>query len=393
MSRLAWLAGGAVAGLLVGAAVTLSIEEITAGPGSIGLPTASEDSLQVSGEGVLVVWTPGGLPAGLRETAASLPGIEAVTVVEGDLLSLVASRDGEGRVVDRAPVGMVVPLEAIAIDAEPYVAFLPRSSATTVGALEPGEALLGATSARLRRLGAGGTIELSDGHVLSVAGVVDDALVAGAEVVVNASTADTLGIATPRYMLVRHTAAREEVERAIREALPAGAAVRFRAPGETPFLRHGDAVLPQAMVKEQFGEFAVSGAAGGEFEQEQRWQTENLVTAEIPIVGEVRCHRTVVPLLEGAMAELQARNLSSLVDPAGFGGCWNPRFIESGVGISRHAWGAAVDLNSGKNPTGLASVQDPRLVDVMERWGFTWGGDWLVPDPAHFEWVQSSSTR
>jgi hypothetical protein len=25
----------------------------------------------------------------------------------------------------------------------------------------------------------------------------------------------------------------------------------------------------------------------------------------------------------------------------------------------------------------------------MERWGFTWGGRWLVPDPAHFEWVRA----
>jgi hypothetical protein len=41
------------------------------------------------------------------------------------------------------------------------------------------------------------------------------------------------------------------------------------------------------------------------------------------------------------------------------------------------------------NPTGLASAQDPRLVEVMERWGFTWGGRWLVPDPAHFEWLRS----
>jgi len=24
----------------------------------------------------------------------------------------------------------------------------------------------------------------------------------------------------------------------------------------------------------------------------------------------------------------------------------------------------------------------------MERWGFTWGGRWLVPDPAHFEYLR-----
>ena len=62
--------------------------------------------------------------------------------------------------------------------------------------------------------------------------------------------------------------------------------------------------------------------------------------------------------------------------------------INPGGDLSRHAWGAAVDLNYAKNPTGTASGQDPRLVAVMERWGFTWGGGWLVPDPSHFEYVR-----
>jgi hypothetical protein len=87
--------------------------------------------------------------------------------------------------------------------------------------------------------------------------------------------------------------------------------------------------------------------------------------------------------------ELQQRNLAGLVDPSGFGGCWNPRLIRVGAGISRHAWGAAVDLNTRGNPTGLESAQDPRLVEIMRRWGFTWGGNWLIPDPSHFEYLQA----
>jgi hypothetical protein len=47
----------------------------------------------------------------------------------------------------------------------------------------------------------------------------------------------------------------------------------------------------------------------------------------------------------------------------------------------------AVDLNFGDNPTGLASVQDPRLVAIFARWGFTEGSGWLVPDAGHFEYV------
>jgi D-alanyl-D-alanine carboxypeptidase-like protein len=175
----------------------------------------------------------------------------------------------------------------------------------------------------------------------------------------------------------------------VRRVLPAGLPVRLRGPGETPFFRAGDAVLPQAMVKQRFGEFAWRPGAAGSFVQDPAWQAANLATARVPILGRVRCHRVLLPSLAGAMRELQQRNLAGLVDPEAYAGCWNPRLTRSGGGVSRHAWGAAVDLNVAGNPTGLASAQDRRLVEVMEHWGFTWGGRWLIPDPAHFEWLRS----
>ncbi|MEX1004472.1 MAG: M15 family metallopeptidase [Acidimicrobiia bacterium] len=55
------------------------------------------------------------------------------------------------------------------------------------------------------------------------------------------------------------------------------------------------------------------------------------------------------------------------------------------AGLSRHSWGAAVDINAPTNPYGSDGTQDPRLVAIMQSWGFTWGGDWLVPDPMYFE--------
>ena len=36
-------------------------------------------------------------------------------------------------------------------------------------------------------------------------------------------------------------------------------------------------------------------------------------------------------------------------------------------------------------------TDDPRLVEVMERWGFTSGHQWLISDPGHFEYVQPPS--
>jgi len=107
----------------------------------------------------------------------------------------------------------------------------------------------------------------------------------------------------------------------------------------------------------------------------------NIVTAQVPLLGRVRCHRALIPALSSAMNELRQRNLTGLVDPRAFGGCWNPRLIRKDGGISRHAWGAAIDLNVSVNPTGLASAQDPRLVEVMQRWGFTSGARCPCPDP------------
>jgi len=223
---------------------------------------------------------------------------------------------------------------------------------------------------------------------LTVAGVVDDALVGAAEVAVSRAGGRGVGLTRDRYALLAYRGGRAAVARAVRRALPAGLPVRLRGPGETPFFRAGDAVLPQAMVKERFGEFAWRPAGGGDFAQDPAWQAANLATGRVPILGRVRCNRVLLPALAGAMRELERHNLAGLVDPAAFAGCWNSRLTRSGTGVSRHAWGAAVDLNVAGNPTGLASAQDPRLVEVMERWGFTWGGRWLVPDPAHFEYLR-----
>jgi len=155
-------------------------------------------------------------------------------------------------------------------------------------------------------------------------------------------------------------------------------------------MRHGDAVLPQIFIKTALGEFGYGSRSGSEFSQDPAYIDAYIIEADVPILGAVTCHETVVDMLRGAMTELVDNGLGHLVEPAGFAGCWNPRYIRATTGrpagISRHAWGAALDLNAAANPVGSAGTQDPRLVAVMGDWGFTWGGDWLVPDPMHFEY-------
>lgn len=337
---------------------------------------------------VLLAWTSGGLRPSLAGDVAALPRVEDVTVVHGGLAELAASADADGRAVDAPEEGYVIPLDVLAYDPATYTAFAPKSLQADLAGLGEGEALLTTTSAGLRDLGQGATLTLAGGHTLTVAGVVDGEAVGGAEAVVTAATGAALGVDVPRYLLVAYRGERAATEQAIRD-VARDAPLRLRGPGETPVFRHGDAVLTQAAVKERFGEFSYRRRGdGGALELDAAWVREHVVTAEVPLLGEVRCHRAVIKLLGGALAELEERGLGGLVDPEGFAGCHVPRFVASGESVSRHSWGIAVDLNWPKNPLGRAGTQDERLVEVMERWGFGWGGGWLVPDPAHFEYVR-----
>jgi D-alanyl-D-alanine carboxypeptidase len=399
------LGAAAVLGLALGAGAALGLQRppprsgtgpvapTTASPRAGGVATLPTRAATVPADRVLLAWTPRRLPAGLAGRLRRAPGVRAVTIVKGGRLELAGSTDADGRAVDRQPKGMTIPLEAIAFDPATYMGFLPASARAAFRRLAPTEALLGATSARLRHLGPGGRLELAGGRRLTVAGVVDDALVGAAEVAVSRMGGPAVGVTRDRYALLAYRGGRAAVAAAVRRALPAGLPVRLRGPGETPFFRAGDAILPQAMIKERFGEFAWRPAGGGDFVQDPAWQAANLATRRVPVLGPVRCNRVLLPALAGAMRELEQHNLAGLVDPAAFAGCWNSRLARGGDGASRHAWGAAVDLNVAGNPTGLDSAQDPRLVEVMERWGFTWGGRWLVPDPAHFEYLRPPTRR
>ena len=115
--------------------------------------------------------------------------------------------------------------------------------------------------------------------------------------------------------------------------------------------------------------------------------SNNIVKTTVPLLGLISCNRRLLPQLVGAMRELQSQGLGGLVRT--FNGCFSPRMqVGNPYALSRHAFGIAVDINAGANRFGQPPDQDPRLVDVMARWGFTWGGRWLVPDGMHFEFVR-----
>ena len=182
----------------------------------------------------------------------------------------------------------------------------------------------------------------------------------------------------------------EAVAAGIRGAVTDDTPVRVRALGETPYLRHGDAVLPQVRTKELFGEFAAVETSGGNLRVDPVWTKRNIVTARVPVLGSVRCHRRVIAQLRAAMTDIEESGLASRIRPDDYGGCFFPRYLsqDPDAGISHHSWGIAFDTNVGDNAFGKPPQLDPRIVEIVERWGFTWGGRWLVPDGMHFEFVR-----
>jgi hypothetical protein len=167
--------------------------------------------------------------------------------------------------------------------------------------------------------------------------------------------------------------------------------VQVRAPGETPYFRAADAVLPPALIKTLFGEFAARPDPGrpGYLDIDPAWVRHNIVTVELPLLGRVTCNRILVPQLRSAMEAMVARGLGSLIHT--FHGCFAPKFVnrDPGAMISHHSWGMAFDVNLAGNLYGDPPHQDPRLVRTLARWGFIWGGSFVVPDGNHFEYRRS----
>ena len=109
--------------------------------------------------------------------------------------------------------------------------------------------------------------------------------------------------------------------------------------------------------------------------------------------GRVRTHRAAQPLFEGFLTEITARGYR-VGDASGYSfrctsgnGGWD---CPSGDpdDLSNHAWGLAIDMNSGTNPirsyssqngeTACATPMDTDLpqwvIQAAERWGLYWGG-------------------
>jgi hypothetical protein len=348
-----------------------------------------------------LAWVPGGLPPGYGAEIRALPTVGRIAVVAADNVWMTSSSNADGDLVDQPPSPYMIPIDAAAIDPGPYAKFLPPETRAIVANLQAGQGILGQTSARLRHLGPGAVMRFQSGASVSIIGVLPDELVGAAELVVTRETGAAIGVKQNRYLLFQPSAGLQpgdqQLERRFRALLPPDLqypVVQVHAPGEMRYLRMGDAVLPQALIKRRFGEWAGRPQPGnpGFIDIDPAWIAEHIVTVTIPVLGRVTCNRKLLPQLRKAMDDVVSLGLESTIHS--FDGCFSARFVLSSpsASISHHAWGAAVDVNADTNRFATTPSQDPRLVDVMRRWGFAWGGDWIVPDGMHFEYLTRPSS-
>jgi hypothetical protein len=340
---------------------------------------------------VWLAWMSGGFPESFRQRIDSTDGITKDVVVEGDTLWMTESHDGNGQVVDRPPPPYKIPIDSFAVDPNEYAPFLPADQRDgVVGALRDGEAVLGQSSADLRRVGVGGTISFG-GATVKVGAIAPDDAIGWSELLVSRDVGRRLGIEHERYLLAFGTDAMtlSRFTNDVRSLIPADSYLRTVKPGGTRYVRVASGVNPPVVFKQVFGEFDAYPRSDDPafLNMDPAWYDAHIQTRTVPIFSEqVTCNAKLFPALIGALHDVQAAGLAGEIHT--YSGCYAARTVARSPTAppSNHAYGAAIDINAPENPFGSSPTMDPQIVRIFERWGFIWGGRFLIPDGMHFEY-------
>lgn len=218
--------------------------------------------------------------------------------------------------------------------------------------------------------------------VLRVGGLASSGVPNLAGAMMSIDQATSLGLGKPTLLLIglNKDADAAQVLRELNKTMPD---VRF----ERTQARSTRTFFSGASAQRAIGNFRYVSNPDGTISQDRSWVAQHITTRNVPLLGQVTCHRVLLPQLEGALTEIRDSGLSGSIKPGQYGGCYVPRFIERDgtKPLSMHAWGLAVDINVADNPLGAKPNMDPRVVAIFEKWGFRWGGRWSRPDGHHFE--------
>lgn len=259
-----------------------------------------------------------------------------------------------------------------------------------------GHVVMSQTSAGLRGAQAGDTVELiaADGNARSflIGAVVPDSEVGGTEIVMSVDVADQLGATINTRVLIYGQFSRQALDAALAaQGLVDGFGVRISKSWNPA---NPDGLLGLARTKQLLGEFAFRVNGFDSMTMDPDWVAANIQQVNYQYIG-VRafCHRLIVSDLQAALQEVYEAGLSYAIDLTNtntYGGCWNPRYARASANIgsvSRHAWGMAFDTNTVTNAQGTTPRMDCRVVRIFRKHNFAWGGNFLLSDGMHFEWV------
>lgn len=287
----------------------------------------------------------------------------------------------------------------LSLTAFPQYAVGPVFGDDVAATLEGGAVVMGQTAADLRGAVAGDVVDLVSaiGVVTSftVGLVAPDAVVGGAELVLSATQAALLGPLPVTRVVLHGPFDRSTLMAAIDSAgLVNNRNARIVTSWGPP---NPDGTLGLAATKALLGEFDYRIIDRQYVALDPAWVTANIPSSRELYSGvavRARCHRTVKPHLQAALSEVASAGIAWAIDLRNtntYGGCFNPRYARSSSvagSISRHTWGMAFDANTvtnaqGKEPPGM----DCRVVRIFRKHGFAWGGNFLLADGMHFEFV------
>ncbi len=338
---------------------------------------------------VAVVLRVGGVDPEFAETIQSIDGVEWLTSVDSGQLHMVESVDSGGEVVDQTPPGFLIQLEAVGYRSTAALVDLAPGLVDELAGLEADELVLSRSSAELRRLGVGAIIRFDNGASYRVGAVIADSLIGNAEVMLFGSDAlAEAGISSPRQLaFVGFDGSGPALEQALLDA-NGGSGVRVFGGRDNGDRDRGRTTLSSIEVKQIFGEFAFRPNGPSAIEIDPAWTEANLVTVDLPLLGQVKCHRIFAEVLREVMQGLVDDDRADVIDPGAFQGCWNPRRIAGSARISKHSWGMAADINFGNSlDGGPGSPVNQELLDRMTAADVISGHLWTAtPDPGHFEY-------
>ena len=395
------LLGVAATLLPVGAPIALTTArtiELATSIGLAAMPTVGATRLTVSTtRDAVSVSRSGPMTPELIATVESIGASLGIPTARGRAfnIGLNAVRRGD-RVVQQAAGTSgqwQYPMSVTALPIEAITSVMSIAVSTAVG---QGGVVLSATSAGLRGAQAGDVVDLvaSDGGLRSfVLGyIAPDTEVGGAELVMSPDQADALGAGVVTRVLMYGVTDRGQLDdRLTAGGIIDGTTVRV---SRSWWPRNPDGVLGSVRTKVLMGEFDYRVNSDDSLTLDPDWVAANIVRVDYTSIGiRASCHRAITAGIQAALDEIAAAGLGGAIDLGNtntYGGCYNPRYARvSGVigSVSRHAWGMAIDMNTVTNAQGRTPQMDCRVVRIFRKHGFAWGGNFLVPDGMHFEWV------